>query len=672
MDATRLEDSAARTSASGPTGDGATVAGAKVDPGAPARASEELLVGRVVCERYRVEKLLGTGGMGAVYRAVHVHMRKPVALKILHQQMTYLPEAVARFEREAIAAGRIEHPNVAAAMDFGRLDDNSFYLVLEFVEGTGLRQLLREAGPLPAKRAVNIARQIAEALVAAHAHDIVHRDLKPENIMLQVEGPHEDFIKVLDFGLAKVSADDTPSSDGTQLTKLGSVFGTPTYMSPEQAAGRAVDTRTDLYSLGVLLYEMLAGNPPFQADAMVMLLSKHINEPPPPLPGHVDPRLSQLVMRLLAKSPDQRPASARTVVNELVAMRLSIVPPSLRFRASALIARLPPQLHRAVDLAVVRSTKAWAGTARVVSPTLARLWQAARERVPALAALERRIAFGKVRVTIGALLGAAVIVLLAAVLALSVSSPTPVAGSDALGTSVSDVRDEDSSGGGHALVAKPLDKDDQNRLKDIEALPAYKRNVKDWLELGALHAKRGDYKASTGAYRNAIQLDKAQARNPVVLGQLRQAAEERRSYRAAITVATTLLGERGMDLLYDLWMSTRDDSKKRLVNDLAYKKLAILRLRGASHALRVRLDLEFVKPGECEPLRKTLERAMRYADERSLDALEALQKTDGCGASKKADCYACLRDTDDLEAAIETAKQHPAPRFEDGKYVSAL
>jgi serine/threonine-protein kinase len=669
MSSRQIEDVAARSSDSPSLADGATVAGARFDLGLPPKKPEDPLVGTVVCERYRVEKLLGEGGMGAVYRAVHVHMRKPVALKILHQQMTYLPEAVARFEREAIAAGRIAHPNVAAATDFGRLSDRSFYLALEFVEGTSLRHVLHEAGPLPAKRAVNIARQVAEALDAAHALDIVHRDLKPENIMLQTDGPHEDFIKVLDFGLAKIEVEDASSPDGSQLTKMGSVFGTPTYMSPEQAGGGAVDYRTDLYALGVLLYEMLAGDPPFEANAVVLLLSKHINEPPPPLPEHVDPRLRSLVMRLLAKSPDDRPASARAVVSELVGMRLSLVPPSLQFRASTLIDKLPPGVRRAAGTVATQARTAWKVTTRVARPPLVRMWQAALGRVPALGVLQRRVDLGKFRVSIGALVSSGLLALIVLILVFGSSSKAPVRkSSHSASPPAAEAADE-------ALAEDPtpaddaLDEDEQFRLQDIEALPVYKRQVKDWLDLGALVAKRGDYEASTNAYRNAVQLDKAQAKNPVVLGQIRRAAEERRSYESAITVATTLLGEGGMDLLYDLWMSTRADKKKRLINELAYRKLEILRLRNASDALRVRLDLEFAKPGECEPLKKTLERAIRHADERSVAGLEALQKTDGCGAGKRADCYACLRGTDDLELALETAKDHEAPRFEDGKFV---
>lgn len=641
-----------------------------------ASASIDPLVGQVVCERYRVEQLLGQGGMGAVYRAVHVHMRKPVALKILHQQMMYFPEAVARFEREAVAAGRIRHPNVAAATDFGRLDDNSFYLALEFVQGRSLRHVLIEAGRLPARRAVNIARQVGEALAAAHALEIVHRDLKPENIMLQTGGPHEDFIKVLDFGLAKITVDDMPSPDGdapTQLTKMGAVFGTPTYMSPEQAAGGTVDHRTDLYALGVLLYEMLAGHPPFEAEAIVVLLSKHINEPVPRLPPDVDPRLSRLTLRLLEKSPDKRPQSAREVVNELLATRLSIVPPSLT--GGGIASRLPPRLRAVMTTSAEYTARVWSRLVIMAVPVARRAWRFVLVKAPPLAALERPIPLGQRHAPLGLLL----VVVVAGMLLLGLgaswlSSPATDGEAEAEATAAAQEEleaDEEIVADEPVQTKSTLSEAERLRLADIEALPVYKRKVNDWLALAELNAKAGDWVASTAAYRNAIQLDKSQAKNPKVLAALRAAAEQPKSYEAAINVATTLLGAEGMDLLYDLWMSTRDDRKKRLINDTAYKKLEILRLRRPSEALRVRLELEFAKPGECDAVRKTLERAARYADQRSVPALEALHEQDGCGASKTQDCYACLRGTGLLDAALETAKEQAAPQFGDGKYVPA-
>lgn len=293
-----------------------------------------LAAGTVVAGRYRVESLLGTGGMGAVYRAEHVHMRKTVALKVLHRELASVNEVVARFEREAIAAARIEHPNVVAASDFGKLDDGSFYLVLEYVDGKSLRALLAE-GPLPTERVIEIARQTALALSAAHAAEIVHRDLKPDNVMLLPEPDGTSRVKVLDFGIARVSLPNAP--DATHLTRVGVVMGTVAYMSPEQATGQSVDGRTDLYSLGVMMYEMIAGKQPFEAELAAQVLARQLVEPPPPLPSTTPPGLAALVTDLLQKKPDDRPATARDVLERLAALRRSTP-------AAPVAAALPPRV----------------------------------------------------------------------------------------------------------------------------------------------------------------------------------------------------------------------------------------------------------------------------------------------------------------------------------------
>jgi eukaryotic-like serine/threonine-protein kinase len=280
----------------------------------PESEPSQELVGRVLAERFRVEALIGSGAMGSVYRALHVHTRKQVAIKLLHRELTGVEEVVARFEREAVAAGRVEHPNVASALDFGRLEDGTFYLVLEYVAGRRLRSALSD-GPLAPERAASIARQVALGLGAAHAAGVVHRDLKPDNVML-LDRDGSDWVKVLDFGVAKVSTD----AGAAQLTRLGTIIGTPDYMSPEQALGNAVDHRADLYALGVMLYEMLTGRTPFAADDVTQVLMAQITQPPEALPSSVPAKVRTLVERLLAKDPADRLQSAAETVTALEAV----------------------------------------------------------------------------------------------------------------------------------------------------------------------------------------------------------------------------------------------------------------------------------------------------------------------------------------------------------------
>ncbi|HEV8548086.1 MAG TPA: serine/threonine-protein kinase [Polyangiaceae bacterium] len=272
--------------------------------------------GAIIAGRYKILGFIGAGGMGAVYRAEHVHMRKTVALKLLHKEFLGVDEVVARFEREAIAAARIEHPNVVAASDFGKLEDGSFYLVLEFVAGTSLRALIEKNGALPLARTLRIAQQTVQALGAAHAAGVVHRDLKPDNVMLVATSDGTDRVKVLDFGIARIAQPD-PKRDSTKLTQVGMVMGTVAYMSPEQATGQAVDERTDLYSLGIMLYEMIAGRVPFDAELPSQVLARQLVEEPPPLPVSTPPALARLVLDLMQKKPEDRPATAQEVLDRL-------------------------------------------------------------------------------------------------------------------------------------------------------------------------------------------------------------------------------------------------------------------------------------------------------------------------------------------------------------------
>jgi serine/threonine-protein kinase len=285
--------------------------------------------GTIIGERYRIDSLLGEGGMGKVYAAEHVHIHRQVAIKVLHAEMSSTPEYVARFEREAVAAAKISHPNVAAAIDFGRLENHSFYIVLEYVAGTDLRTMLAEGGALPKERAIRIVRQIAAAVGAAHAAGIIHRDLKPENVMVVDHEGDPDAVKVLDFGIAKIDAfaspGQPPSSSSSPsvsqpLTKIGAVFGTPDYMSPEQALGQAVDGRSDLYSIGVIFHELLTGERLFKGGA-VTLMRSHVLEAAPALPPSirqsVGPRLEAILKKLLEKAPADRYASAAELLRAL-------------------------------------------------------------------------------------------------------------------------------------------------------------------------------------------------------------------------------------------------------------------------------------------------------------------------------------------------------------------
>ncbi|MFO0757443.1 MAG: serine/threonine-protein kinase [Byssovorax sp.] len=292
-----------------------------------AKAKAEARLGTIVSDRYRLTEVLAMGGVGVVYKGEHVHMRKKVAIKLLHPDAESAPDLVARFQREAVAGAHIQHPNVAAATDFGELPDESFFLVLEYVRGTTLREIIAR-GPLGARRSVHIAKQIAAALAATHAIGIVHRDVTPRNIMV-VEG-ERDLVKLIDFGLAKLDATGLAKADAIhhsdhdiRITGTGAVFGTIAYLAPEVVRGMdLIDARFDLYALGIVMYEMLSGKHPFSTTDAVELFKHHAGTRPPPIaeraPGVVvPPALEAIVMRLLEKAPEARYPSAEALIAAL-------------------------------------------------------------------------------------------------------------------------------------------------------------------------------------------------------------------------------------------------------------------------------------------------------------------------------------------------------------------
>jgi eukaryotic-like serine/threonine-protein kinase len=276
------------------------------------------LIGTVLDGKYYVESKIGKGGMGNVYRAKHVHMETPVAVKILHPHLVSDQTTVERFRREARAAIAVNHPNAIHVMDFGVTADKTVYLVMEFLQGVSLRKVLSKEQPLPPRRAIEILKQVCAAVDAAHSKGIIHRDLKPDNILIINYQTPEEEIKVLDFSIAKLRS----ASDGgpVNLTQQGMVVGTPQYMSPEQAEGQELDSRSDLYSLGVILYEMLTGELPFKASTPMALILKHIHALPRPL-HELQPdtpaALEAVVLRTLAKKRDDRPQTALSLADDL-------------------------------------------------------------------------------------------------------------------------------------------------------------------------------------------------------------------------------------------------------------------------------------------------------------------------------------------------------------------
>ena len=286
--------------------------------------SRELAIDTVIDARYKIVKRIATGGMGQVYQAVHVELGKPLALKVMLPELSQDQEFVARFKREAIASSRIGQQNIIDISDFGRTPDGRFYFVMEFVDGKTLVRYRRE-GPFQFARVVHVGLQIARALAAAHSVNIVHRDLKPENVMLLQRPGQPDFVKVVDFGIAKV----VNGAQTAAYTAIGTVVGTPQYMAPEQARGLPVDVRSDVYSLGLILHELIRGKPTFEGDSQVELMGKQVNEAAPALvsPFGVVPRaLDQIIMQMLAKEPSQRPASMEAVVNALEAVESTPTP----------------------------------------------------------------------------------------------------------------------------------------------------------------------------------------------------------------------------------------------------------------------------------------------------------------------------------------------------------
>jgi serine/threonine-protein kinase len=648
-------------------------------PGGPAS-----LIGTVISGRYRIEKLLGEGGMGSVYRAEHTHMRKRLAIKVLHPEMSRLPEVVARFEREAMAAAHIDHPNVATATDFGKLDDGSFFLVLEFVEGKSLRDSVQK-GPLELGRALRILRQIGAALQRAHAIGIVHRDLKPENVMLIDRDGEPDFVKVLDFGIAKVPVGDISTSgaksdqNAPALTQLGMVYGTPEYMAPEQALGQNVDPRADIYALGVMAFEMIAGKRPFDHESKVTLLGMHVTAPIPPISAkapdvQVPQEVEAIIIRMLAKESTYRHADAKELLEALDAIWI----PAYGSPPGAPQSALPRMSLAGVNAGTLSGPM----SARNPNPSLPGVTPGTLPSqsgtLPAFqnsaaVMLDRVQTMVKTNPRPFMIGGAGVAVLLAIVFLVVI-----VAG--ASGTKA----DADA---GLALVpsssAKPVPTSDDVEVQIKAAVELvdkgdYGTGIDRLTQIEKEHGDRADiHRALERAYtatknpREAIReaelwlkADPEAARDVKLQENVRNAAIGalgKEGIDPAFTLLEHGMGPVGADLLYDIAYGQSGVGYPQAAAR-AQKSLARADVRGiASPALLITLDLR--SAGDCESRKRLFERARENGDSRSMVLLKAWVPTRGCGGGIRGgrDCNPCMHRDGSLAKTIEAVAERIKP-----------
>jgi serine/threonine-protein kinase len=282
----------------------------------PEQASELKQVGKVLAGKYRLDAYLSRGGMGAVYRGTHVMLDRPVAVKLINPGLVSSPDIVRRFQREARAVTHLKHPNIVEVYDLGQADDGTLYIAMELVQGESLSAMIKAHGALTAHRIVTILSQVVSALGVAHRNNIVHRDLKPHNIMVSQDATGHDFAKLLDFGIAKSFEIDAH----TQLTTDGMTLGTPAYMSPEQASGTEVDARSDIYALGVILYEMLIGEVPFSDPSPPAVLVKQLSEAPmPPSRRRLEMKINAALEAIALKCLEKDKAARYQTADELAA-----------------------------------------------------------------------------------------------------------------------------------------------------------------------------------------------------------------------------------------------------------------------------------------------------------------------------------------------------------------
>ncbi len=591
-------------------------------PAAPTSEQDSHPINELLSGRYQIESFLGAGAMGKVYRAEHVLMKKTVAVKVLHPEMMHNAEVVKRFQLEAQAAGNIKHPNVCTATDFGLTEQGDSFLVMEYLDGETLQTTLRSFGRLPLVRAIHITKQICAALEQAHSEGIVHRDLKPENIMLIERDGDPDFVKLMDFGIASVRMEKGNDSTTTtaRLTQAGMVYGTPHYMSPEQVVGAEIDHRVDLYSVGVMLFEMVTGKLPFDSDSLVRLMSMHITETVP-LPSSVcaDARLpaalDTLVLKLLAKAPDDRPQSADEVRAELLAIDEQ-----------------------------VKTGK--------VAPVHIQALSGSTTQGKALVQKILGLGFVTKAANAGAL--AAIVFLSALAFIASKINTVPEAEKqeEIIKKETVSLSAERENLLKDEAVSKALAEAANQNMTALRTLISEKPKNAHLQYLGGIaEANAGNWKEAFSNYSQAVTLDERYNNEPQLLEDVFSRFEVRTAATAAPAKEFLVKhpSTRTTARLETMAQAGPNHTLRRRAFDTLNESGEFTKLEPWSQAA-----MELRAASGCEAHREKIAKIVEVGDRRAMPAIRAVEALprSGCGFLRRQDCYACVRD--DIKNAIKT------------------
>jgi len=609
--------------------------------------SRDPSIDRIIGERYRVVERIGEGGMGTVFRVEHVHMKKTLALKLLRPEFGHITDAVRRFEREAQSASRLSHPNIISVTDFGHGAGDELFLVMEFVGGEPLSDVLAREVRFEQGRACKIACQILRALEHAHTEGVVHRDLKPANVMLVKDPEHHqaETVKILDFGIAKMT--QTRATD-EPITRGMMIFGTPAYMSPEQAAGQEADLRSDLYSCGIILFEMLTGKKPFVHDDLVKLLSMQITVPPPRI-ADVAPEVSlpsgleAAIMRVLDKERDKRFASAAEFREAIERSSTDMAELGARFAAESVRKGFSVGVRlwakRTVALAYARRGWAWLC---LVKGKIDELAHPVLKHVPAK--LRRYVVPG-------------VLLLLFLVLLMT-------RGEDEQGPSPQQTPPRPKPV--PAEMKSPLEAIEEQmaeghltevRVLIMQQISAHPKDGRLRYLLGNLEFAEKNPTAGLQAYEEALKLDPGLRGDAALLVNLRSELDDKKTGYAALEMLVQQVGKPAADVLAGV--ATEDQRKE--FRRLAREGCQTLGCLGKVD-LVASYSLDLAQGSSCEEKREAVKKLGATGDKRAVEPLKRAraQRRGVIGRLLRRSGNACI--VKDIDAALTALGERRHPR----------